>query len=89
MAARADGTHSARRESNVRRSRAFFLEVKTGVIRANIGDIGNFLNRGGVAGSPLTNITLLADGDQIKLKGILHKLIPLPLELLGSVAATS
>ena len=68
---------------------SFFLEVKTGVIRANIGDIGNFLNRGGVAGSPLTNITLLADGDQIKLKGILHKLIPLPVELLGSVAATS
>jgi hypothetical protein len=33
---------------------SFFLEVKTGVIRANIGDIGNFLNRGGVAGSPLT-----------------------------------
>ena len=68
---------------------SFFLEVKTGVIRANIGDIGNFLNRGGVAGSPLTNITLLADGDQIKLKGILHKLIPLPVELLGSVTATS
>jgi len=68
---------------------SFFLEVKTGVIRANIGDIGNFLNAGGVAGSPLTNITLLADGDQIKLKGTLHKLIPLPVELLGSVAATS
>jgi hypothetical protein len=66
---------------------SFFLEVKTGVIRANIGDIGNFLNRGGVAGSPLTNITLHADGDQIKLKGILHKLIPLPVGLLGSVAA--
>ena len=59
---------------------SFFLEIKTGVIRANIGDIGNFLNRGGVAGSPLTNITLHADGDQIKLKGILHKLIPLPVE---------
>jgi hypothetical protein len=68
---------------------SFFLEIKTGVIRANIGDIGNFLNAGGVAGSPLTNITLLADGDQIKLKGTLRKLIPLPVELLGSVAATS
>ena len=32
---------------------SFFLEVKTGVIRANIGDIGNFLNAGGVANSPL------------------------------------
>jgi hypothetical protein len=68
---------------------SFLLEIKTGVIRANIGDIGNFLNAGGVANSPLRNLTLLADGDQIKLKGTLHKLISLPVELLGTVAATS
>jgi hypothetical protein len=68
---------------------SFFLDIKTGVIRANIGDIGNFLNAGGVADSPLKNITLLADGDQIKLKGTLHKLISLPVELLGSITATS
>jgi hypothetical protein len=67
---------------------SFFLEIKTGVIRANIGDIGNFLNVGGVADSPLKNITLLADDDHIKLKGTLHKLISMPVELLGSVAAT-
>ncbi len=68
---------------------SFVLEIKTGVVRANIGDIGNFLNAGGVANSPLRNIVLLADGDQIRLKGTLHKLISLPVELLGSVTATS
>jgi hypothetical protein len=68
---------------------SFFLEVKTGVIRANIGDIGHFINAGGVAESPLRNITLVADGDNIKLNGTLHKLISMPVELLGSVAATS
>jgi hypothetical protein len=68
---------------------SFFLDIKTGVIRANIGDIGNFLNAGGVENSPLKNITLLGDGDQIKLKGTLHKLIPLPVELSGTVAATA
>ena len=68
---------------------SFLLEIKTGVVRANIGDIGNFLNAGGVANSPLRDITLLADGDQIKLKGTLHKLVPLPVELLGNVAAAS
>src|ERR1700687_3012455 len=68
---------------------SFFLEIKTGVVRANIGDIGNFLNAGGVANSPLKNITLLADGDNIQLKGTLHKLISLPVELLGSVTATT
>jgi hypothetical protein len=68
---------------------SFSLEIKTGVIRANIGDIGIFLNAGGVANSPLKDITVLADGDQIKLKGTLHKVIPLPVELLGSVTATA
>jgi len=67
---------------------SFLLEIKTGVIRANIGDIGNFLNAGGVANSPLRNITLLADDDHIKLKGTLHKLISMPVELVGSIAAT-
>ncbi len=47
------------------------------MIRANIGDIGNFLNARGVADSPLRNITILADGDQIKLKGTLRKIISL------------
>ena len=65
---------------------SFYMDVKTGVVRANIGDIGNFLNAGGVANSPLRNITLLADGDQIRLKGTLHKVISLPVELLGSVS---
>ena len=68
---------------------SFFLEVQTGVIRANIGDIGNFLNAGGAANSPLRNITILAEADHIKLKGTLHKLISMPVELLGSVAATA
>jgi len=67
---------------------SFLLDIKTGVIRANIGDIGNFLNLGNVKGSPLRNIALVADGDQIKLSGTLHKLISLPVELIGSVAAT-
>jgi hypothetical protein len=67
---------------------SFLLEIKTGIVRANIGDIGNFLNAGGVANSPLRDITLLADADQIKLRGTLHKLISMPVELLGSVAAT-
>ena len=67
---------------------SFRIDVKTGIIRANIGDIGNFLNAGGVANSPLRDITLLAEDDHIKLKGTLHKLISMPVELLGSVAAT-
>jgi hypothetical protein len=36
---------------------SFFLDAKAGVIRANIGDISNFLNAGGTD-SPLKNITV-------------------------------
>src|SRR6201993_2784604 len=45
----------------------FLIDVKTGIILANIGDIGIFLNAGVVANSPLRNITLLAEEDHIKL----------------------
>ncbi len=66
---------------------SFFLDIKTGVLRANIGDIGNFLNAGGVTNSPLKNITLSGNGNQIKLTGTLHKLISLPIEMTGTIAA--
>ena len=66
---------------------SFSLDVKTGIIRANIGDISNFLNASGVSNSPLKNITLSGDGDQIKLHGTLHKFISLPIELNGTIAA--
>lgn len=68
---------------------SFFLNVKAGVIRANIGDIGGFLNAGGIAQSPLKNIKLSADGEGIKLNGTLHKGVPLPIEMTGSVAVAS
>ncbi len=68
---------------------SFFLNVKAGVIRANIGDIGGFLNAGGMAQSPLKNIKLSADGEEIKLNGTLHKGVPLPIEMTGSVAVAS
>jgi hypothetical protein len=66
---------------------SFFLDIKTGVLRANIGDINNYLNASGLANSPLKNVTLSGDGDQIKLKGTLHKVVPLPIELTGTIAA--
>lgn len=68
---------------------SFFLNVKTGVIRANIGDAGNFMNAGGISRSPLKNVKLSADGDQIKLTGTLHKIVPLPIEMKGTIAPAS
>ena len=66
---------------------SFLLDVKAGVIRANVGDISNFLNSIGNAKSPLKNMTLSGDGNQIKLHGTLHKIISLPVELIGTISA--
>ena len=66
---------------------SFFLDIKTGILRANIGDISNFLNAGGMPNSPLKNITLSGNGDQIKLNATLHKIFALPIELIATIAA--
>jgi hypothetical protein len=68
---------------------SFFLDIKTGVLRANIGDISNFLNAGGMQNSPLKNVALSGNGDQVKLNGTLHKIVPLPIEMIGTIAAAS
>lgn len=66
---------------------SFYLDIKTGVLRANIGDIANYLNAGGLGDAPLKNVTLSGDGDQIKLSGTLHKIVPLPVDVLGQISA--
>lgn len=60
---------------------SFAIDIATGVLRANIGDIGNYLNAGGLGNSPLKNVTLSGNGNQVKLTGTLHKMISLPIEL--------
>lgn len=65
---------------------SFLLDIETGIIHANIGDIGNFLNITG-SSSPLKNIKLSGDKDQIVLHGTLHKIISLPIELIGTISA--
>jgi hypothetical protein len=66
---------------------SFFLDVKTGVLRANIGDISNFLNSGGMPNSPLKKITVSGNEDQVKLNATLQKIVSLPIELIGTIAA--
>jgi hypothetical protein len=68
---------------------SFVLSIQQGVIRANLGDIGNYLNSSVAAKFPLKNIKVTGDGDQVKLGGTLHKFgMPLPVELVSSISAT-
>jgi hypothetical protein len=67
---------------------SFYLNVSNGVISVNLGDIGNYLNdRSGSA--PLRDISLTGNGDQIKITGKLHKVVTLPVELLGGLTPAS
>ncbi len=67
------------------RPESFDLDIQTGVIRVNIGDIGHYIGSS-VANSPIKNVTLLADGPNLKLTGIVHKIIPLPVQVIASVS---
>lgn len=67
------------------RPNSFDLDIQSGVIRVNIGDIGHYLNSS-VANSPLKNVTLLADGKNLKLTAVVHKVVPLPIQVMASVS---
>ncbi|MBV9264643.1 MAG: hypothetical protein JO061_00595 [Acidobacteriaceae bacterium] len=66
---------------------SFFLDIRTGVLRANIGDIAIYLNSTNLT-REMKNITLSGDGDQMKLKGTIHKVVPIPIELTATISAT-
>ena len=67
---------------------SFVLEVQKGIIHANIGDIGHFLNTGRVSGSPLKNISITGNGNQVSLHGTIHKLhLSLPVGLDGTISS--
>lgn len=68
---------------------SFVFEIEKGVIHANIGDISHFLNANAPRNAPLKNITIQPDGDQLVLHGTVHKIIPLPIELRGTLGATA
>ena len=66
---------------------SFVFLIQKGVIHANLGDIGTFLNAD-MPKSPLKKISVTGEGDQVKISGTLHKLlVPLPVEMLSIVSA--
>jgi hypothetical protein len=67
---------------------SFILRIDKGVIRANIGDIGKYLNDTVGEQSPLRNIDIQPEGEKVKIRGTLKKGISLPVEILGSMAPT-
>ena len=67
---------------------SFVLQIQKGVIHVNIGDISNYLNTSSPTNAPLKNISIQPEGDQLKLHGTIHKIVPLPIELIGTLSPT-
>ena len=67
---------------------SFILQIQKGIIRANIGDISNYLNASFPPDAPLKNISIQPEGDHLKLHGTVHKILPLPIELVGMLSPT-
>jgi hypothetical protein len=66
---------------------SFFLNIQDGVIATKLAEISNTLNGGMLQGTPLSNIKLAAQGQQLKLTGTLHKAVPLPIEMISDLSA--
>jgi hypothetical protein len=68
---------------------SFIFVIDKGVIHANLGDIGNYLNYAVPAKFPLKKIVIIGDDDQVKISGMLYKLsLPLPVEIVSTVSST-
>ena len=67
-------------------SESFVLDIQMGVVHANIGDIANYLNTKSAANSPLKNISIEPDGERLKIHGTMHKVVSLPIEMVGTVS---
>jgi hypothetical protein len=67
---------------------SFILSIDKGVIRANIGDICDYLNHAAGSDAPLKNISIQPDGERVKIRGTVKKVIPMPVEIVGTLAPT-
>lgn len=67
---------------------SFNLDVQDGVISATLPDVAKLLNTRVLKGSPLSDVKLAAQGAQLKISGILHKVVPLPIQILAQISAS-
>jgi hypothetical protein len=66
----------------------FVLDIEKGVIRVNIGDIADYFNASLPPNAAFKNISIQPDGNQLKVHGTAHKVIPVPVELEGTLSYT-
>jgi hypothetical protein len=69
---------------------SFVLKIDSGVIGISADSLTSVMNDYVFAydHAPLKDISIAMDGNRIKLKGIMHKVVPVHVEVVGSLAAT-
>lgn len=67
---------------------SFTLDVRNGLISVSLSDVAKLLNTRVLKGSSLTNVKLTPQGDQLQITGTLHKVLPLPVRALATVAVS-
>ena len=61
---------------------SFTLDIQDGAVAVKLAEVAKLLNTRVLNGSPVSDVKLEAQGNQIKLTGMLHKLVPLPIQVL-------
>lgn len=71
--------------------RSYVLSVDTGVVALTPADLTNLMNRYVFAyqGAPLRNLSVMVRGDQLGLKGTLHKGVDIPFDMTSTVTLTA
>lgn len=66
-------------------SASFVLDIEKGVLRVQLQDLARFMNTGTSHNSPLTNVSFAIKDGKLQMHGVAHKVVPLPVELVGTV----
>lgn len=70
---------------------SFVLAIDTGVVHFAVGDLSRLMNTYVFAyrGAPLRDLSFSVDGQHLVQRGILHKVVDIPFEMVGEVSVTS
>ena len=67
----------------------FVLNIQKGVLYVKLQDLARYLNAAAVPHARVTGVRLSAEGGQFHLYGTAHRIVPLPIEVVGTLSASA
>jgi hypothetical protein len=68
---------------------SFTLDVQNGLVSISLFDVAKLLNTRVLKGSSLSDVKLTPRGNQLQITGTLHKVVPLPIQVLADVGVSA